>query len=238
MDRAEFASKIDHTLLKPAAAAAEISQLCAEARTHGFYSVCVNPGRVGQAVAELRGSPVETCAVVGFPLGANTARLKLLETEQALRDGARSIDIVMNVGLLQDGARQAVLSELRQAQGLVAKAGTLKVIIETALLSEAQKRVATELVMASGAAFIKTSTGTIPHGGATVADVQLMRAVAGDALRIKASGGIGDLPMALALLDAGADRLGTSRSVALTLALPAAPRPGLTETAARPAASI
>jgi len=220
MDRAQFASKIDHTLLKPVTTAVEISQLCAEARTHGFYSVCVNPARVVQAVTELSGSGVETCAVVGFPLGANTVRLKLLETEQALRDGARSIDIVMNVGLLKDGARQAVLSELRQAQGLVGKDGTLKVIIEAALLTPEEKRTATALVMASGAAFIKTSTGTIPDGGAKVADVQLMRAVAGDALRIKASGGIGDLPTALALLAAGADRLGTSRSVVLTLALP------------------
>lgn len=238
MDQASFARKIDHTLLKPAATATDISQLCTEARLHGFYSVCVNPARVAQAAAELTGSGVEVCAVAGFPLGAHTARIKLLEVEQALRDGARSVDIVMNVGLLQDGARQAVLSELRQAQALVAKDGTLKVIIETALLSPEQKRTATELVMASGASFIKTSTGTIPNGGATAEDVRLMRAVAGDALRIKASGGIGDLPTALALLDAGADRLGTSRSVALTLALPAPARPPPEDTAARPAVRI
>lgn len=238
MDRTEFASKIEHTLLKPAATAAEISQLCAEARQHGFHSVCVNPARVAQAVTELSGSGVETCAVVGFPLGANTSRLKLLEAEQALRDGARSIDIVMNVGLLQDGARQAVLGELRQAQALVAKDGTLKVIIETALLSPEQKRAATALVMASGAAFIKTSTGTIQGGGAKVEDVQLLRAVAGEALRIKASGGIGDLTLALALLAAGADRLGTSRSVALTLALPEPARPVAGHRPHRPDAKI
>ncbi len=239
MNRTAFAAMIDHTLLKPATNAAEISQLCAEARTHGFYSVCVNPSRVAQAAKELSGSGVETCGVVGFPLGANTARLKLLETEQALRDGARSIDIVMNIGLLRDGSRQAVLSELRQAQALVGKDGTLKVIIEAALLSPEQKHTATEIVVASGAAFIKTSTGTIPNGGAKIEDVQLMRAVAGDALRIKASGGISDLPLALALLAAGADRLGTSRSVALTLALPQEPaRPAVAGNVPRRAADI
>ena len=221
LDRVALAKKIDHTLLTANATSQNIVTLCDEAKQHGFFSVCVNPTRVALAVQQLKGSSVLVCTVIGFPLGANATVIKLDETSKALRDGAKEIDVVMNVGRFLDGDYKFVADELAEVRKVVGKHGILKVIVETALLDDRQKEEATRLVMKSGAEFIKTSTGTIPGGGAKTADLQLFRRVAGETLQIKASGEIRDLPTALAMLEAGADRIGASRSVAIVTALPA-----------------
>ncbi len=210
---ADLPRLIDHTLLKPDATAAAIERLCAEAIRHRFHSVCVNGSRVALAAARLADSEVAVAAVVGFPLGATDGDAKRYETEVLIDLGAQEIDMVLNIGRLKDGDDRAVLRELRDvveaADGLV-----VKVILETALLTDDEKRRACSLVVESGARFVKTSTGFGP-AGATVGDVRLLRECVGPSFGVKASGGIRDRATALAMIAAGATRLGTSAGVAI-----------------------
>lgn len=204
---------IDHTLLKPDATLIQIEQLCQEAIAHHFFSVCINPCFVSFAKNLLKESSVKVCTVVGFPLGAQTTATKKYETEDALKNGADEIDMVISIGLLKAGQDQAVLSEI-QSVVQAAQGKTVKVIIETALLTHEEKKRACELSLAAKAHFVKTCTG-FSGGGATVEDVQLMKSVVGNQMQIKASGGIKSKEFAQRLLDAGATRLGTSSGVAL-----------------------
>jgi len=208
-----LASYIDHTLLKPDATKEQIEKLCAEARQHGFFSVCVNGSLVGLARHLLADSEVKVAGVVGFPLGAMSADAKRYEVEAAIDDGAQEIDLVLNIGRLKDGDDQYVLRELRDVVE-AADERTVKVIIETCLLTEPEKIRACHLICDSGAHFVKTSTG-FSAGGATIEDVKLLRQAVGPKFGVKASGGIRDAATALAMIEAGATRLGTSNGVAI-----------------------
>jgi len=218
----ELARLIDHTALKPDTTEARIRTLCEEARRYGFAAVCVNPCYVPLASELLRGSEVAVCTVVGFPLGANRTAIKAAEAEQAIRDGAAELDMVQNIGLLKSGRLREVLEDIRAvvevARAARPPAGRdrilVKVILETALLTDAEKETACRLALEAGADFVKTSTG-FAGGGATVEDVALMRRVVGDRMGVKASGGIRTRAQAEALVAAGASRLGTSAGVAL-----------------------
>jgi deoxyribose-phosphate aldolase len=215
---AALAAIVDHTLLKPDATAAELRRWCDEAREHRFCSVCVNPVNVAFVVEALRGSGVKTCSVVGFPLGAALPEIKAAETTAAVQDGADEIDMVINVGALKDGRNDAVRADIAAVRA-ACRGKVLKVIIETCLLDDAQKRTACQLSIEARADFVKTSTG-FSTGGATVADVALMRDVVGEALGVKASGGVRNWDAAQALLAAGATRLGASSGVALVTGAP------------------
>ncbi len=209
----KLAGKIDHTMLKADADAETIRRYCREARENGFASVCVNTCRVPLAAAELKGSPVKVCCVVGFPLGAMLPTAKAFETAEAVRLGAEEVDMVLNIGALKDRDDTLVREDIR---GVVeAAAGkTVKVILETCLLSREEIIKACELFVEAGADFVKTSTG-FSTGGATVEDVTLMKQIVGDRARVKASGGIRTPEQAEALLQAGADRLGAGNGLAL-----------------------
>jgi len=209
------ASLIDHTLLKPEATASDIRKLCAEARKFAFASVCVNPYWVPLASAELKGSPAKVCTVVGFPLGATTTASKVAETVEAIRAGATEIDMVQNIGELRAGHLEAVEADIRAVVN-AAHAGKaiVKVILETALLSQEQKIAACMTAKVAGADFVKTSTGFGP-GGATAEDVALMRETVGDEMGVKASGGIRTLDDLNKMVAAGATRIGASASVAI-----------------------
>jgi deoxyribose-phosphate aldolase len=213
----QLAAYIDHTVLKPDASVAQIEQLCAEARAHRFFSVCVNGSWVATARHLLDGSDVKVASVVGFPLGAMAGAVKRFETGTAIADGAHEIDVVLNVARLQAGDDEFVLRELR-AVVAAADQRTVKVILETCLLTDAEKVRACQLVVASGAQFVKTSTG-FSTAGATVADVKLMRKTVGPKFGVKASGGVRDVATALAMIAAGATRLGTSSGVAIVKGL-------------------
>jgi len=210
---AQLAAYIDHTVLKADAAVKDIEILCAEAREHHFYSVCVNGSWVGPARHFLEGTDVKVASVVGFPLGAVAADVKRFETEAAIDDGAHEIDVVLNIARLKDGDDKYVLRELIDVAE-AADEHTVKVILETCLLTDEQKVRACKLVVESGAHFVKTSTG-FSTSGATVADVKLMRETVGPKFGVKASGGIRDTKTALAMIAAGATRLGTSASIAI-----------------------
>jgi deoxyribose-phosphate aldolase len=210
---AQFASYIDHTLLRAAATARDIEQLCAEARQHGFWSVCVNGSRVDLACHLLDNSNVKVACVAGFPLGAMSGDAKRLEIEAAIDDGAHEIDVVINIGRLKDGDDKYVLRELRDLVE-AADERPVKVILETCLLTREEKIRACRLAVEGGAHFVKTSTG-FGTGGATVEDVQLMRETVGPEFGVKASGGVRDTQTALAMIAAGATRLGTSASVTI-----------------------
>ncbi len=213
--QAGLAGFIDHTLLKPDAARADIDRLCAEAAEHGFATVCVNPCWVARCADALRGSAVGVCSVVGFPLGANTPSIKAAETRQALADGATEIDMVINVGALKSGDVEWVERDIAGVVAACRTAGAVsKVILEMAYLDESEKVTGCILAKAAGAGFVKTSTGFGP-GGATVADVQLMRRVVGPEMGVKAAGGVRDVTVAKAMIDAGATRVGASAGVAI-----------------------
>lgn len=214
-----LAKFIDHTLLKPEASKADIEKLCREALQHKFYSVCVNGSRVIQARALVEDSDVKVAAVVGFPLGAMDADAKRYETEIAIDHGAEEIDLVLNIGRLKEGDSKYVLRELRDVVE-AADERPVKVIIESCLLTREEKIVACELVVESGAKFIKTSTG-FSTGGATIDDVKLLREHVGPKFGVKASGGIRDTAAALAMIEAGATRLGTSAGIAIVTGLAA-----------------
>jgi deoxyribose-phosphate aldolase len=213
IDTSNIAAYIDHTLLKPDAGSREIEKLCNEARAHHFFGVCVNGSWVETACRILQGSEAKVISVVGFPLGAMCTEAKCREAECAILDGAREIDLVLNLGRLKDGDRSYILNEIKG----VAKAAQgrhLKVIIETCLLSNEEKIQACRLAVDGGAHYVKTSTG-FSTGGATVSDVRLMRGTVGPDIGVKASGGIRDLATAVAMIEAGATRLGASASVAI-----------------------
>jgi deoxyribose-phosphate aldolase len=210
---ADVAGYIDHTLLKPEATREEIEKLCQEARAFNFASVCVNPTWVKECVYSLRGSPVKVCAVVGFPLGATLADVKAYETRRAVFDGATEIDMVINIGALKSGDDATVKRDI----GAVVEAARegcaiVKVIIETALLTDDEKVRACLLAKESGADFVKTSTG-FSKGGATVADIELMRRTVGSEVGVKAAGGVKDLASAREMIAAGATRIGASAGV-------------------------
>jgi deoxyribose-phosphate aldolase len=208
-----IAGVIDHTILKPEATRAEVLKVCQEARQYGFASVCVNPYWVPLVRQELAGSPVKVCTVVGFPLGATSTEAKVAETAGALRDGAQEIDMVINVGALRSGDRLAVEQDIREVVEVSHGAGAIvKVILETALLDDRQKVVASTLAKLAGADFVKTSTG-FSKTGATAHDVALMRSVVGPSIGVKAAGGIRTLADLEAMTAAGATRIGASASV-------------------------
>lgn len=210
-----IASFIDHTILKPDATLAQIEALCAEAREYGFAAVCVNGCWVAQCAQLLRDSQVKVCAVIGFPLGAMAGKAKCFEAGTCIGDGAREIDMVLNIGALKSGRPDLVLSDIRAVAQICHEQGALlKVILETALLSQEEKTAACRLCEEGGADFVKTSTG-FGGGGATVEDVALMRSCVGARVRVKASGGIRDYKTARAMIDAGAARIGASASVAI-----------------------
>jgi deoxyribose-phosphate aldolase len=212
-DSARLAAAIDHTLLKPEAGAADIDRICEEAREHGFAAVCVNGLWIGRVARALDGSGIAPCAVVGFPLGASRPDVVGEEAQVAIAEGAREIDMVMSIGEALAGDWNAVRAGI--ATVLEACGGTpLKVILETCLLNDEQKRLACETCRELGVAFVKTSTG-FSTGGATIEDVRLMREVVGPDMGVKASGGIRDRATAIAMLEAGASRLGCSAGVAI-----------------------
>lgn len=209
----EIARKIDHTLLKAEATQAQLEALCAEARQHGFATVCVNPAWVPLCARLLRGSSTGVCTVVGFPLGATLPEVKAFETSRVVAEGACEVDMVINVGALKSGEHRLVERDVAAVVEAAARAGALtKVILETALLSDDEKVRACVIARVAGADFVKTSTGFGP-GGATVADVALMRRVVGPDMGVKAAGGVRDLHSAQAMIDAGADRIGASVGV-------------------------
>jgi deoxyribose-phosphate aldolase len=208
-----LAGLIDHTLLKPDASQSEIETLCREAAEHHFASVCVNPTWVATCARLLRPSGVTVCSVVGFPLGATTADVKNYETRRAIFDGAREIDMVINVGALKSGNLRVVERDIEAVTGPCRESGALsKVIIEAALLTDEEKITACTLAKAAAADFVKTSTGFGP-GGATAADVALMRRVVGEEMGVKAAGGVRDLDGLRAMVAAGATRIGASAGV-------------------------
>lgn len=213
LPRTAFAACVEHTLLRPDARRADIERLCAEARQHSFHGVCVHGCWTSLAAGLLEDTDIKVITVAGFPLGAMAGDAKRYEVEVAVDDGAHEIDVVINIGFLKDGRNSQVLRELRD---IVESADErpVKVILETALLTREEKIVACDLVVESGAKFVKTSTGFGPSG-ATVEDVRLLRGAVGPEFGVKASGGIRDLATARALLQAGANRLGTSSSVAI-----------------------
>ena len=210
---AGVASMIDHTLLKPDATRANIEDLCREAAQFKFATVCVNPTWVALASRLLAGSGVGVCSVVGFPLGATTADVKGYETQRAIFDGAREIDMVINVGALKSGDLRAVERDLEAVTSPCRSCGALsKVIIEAALLTDDEKITACTLAKAAGADYVKTSTG-FASGGATAADVALMRRVVGAEMGVKAAGGVRDFEGMKAMIAAGATRVGASAGV-------------------------
>ncbi|WP_238134168.1 deoxyribose-phosphate aldolase [Calderihabitans maritimus] len=209
----DIAGLIEHTLLRPEATTAHIEKICREAVEYGFYAVCINPYYVPLAVSILQKTRVKVCTVVGFPLGATTTCVKVTEAREAVAAGAQEIDMVINIGALKSGDFKTVQKDI-EAVVKAAEPALTKVIIETALLDEEEKKEACLLALRAGAHFVKTSTGFGP-GGATVEDVVLMRKVVGSAMGIKAAGGIRELNTARAMVAAGANRIGTSNGVAI-----------------------
>ena len=206
-----IASSIDHTLLKPMAIESDIKKLCQEAKENKFAAVCVNPTHVPLAKYELRSSPVKVCTVIGFPLGANTSESKALETMNAINNGADEIDMVINIGALKDRNYEFVKNDI-SAVVFAAAGKTVKVILETCLLTDEEITKACECAKGANANFVKTSTGFSTEG-ATLNAVETMKKAVGDSMKIKASGGIRDRDTALKYLEAGASRLGTSSGV-------------------------
>jgi deoxyribose-phosphate aldolase len=212
-----LAGMIDHTLLKPEATRQQVEELCAEAKQFGFASVCINPSYVKLCASLLRDTTVKVCTVIGFPLGATSTEAKAFEAEQALRDGARELDMVVNVGMLKSGEDEYVENDIRAVVRAAKRMNALvKVIIETGLLSDEEKVKACLLARRAGANFVKTSTG-FAKGGATAGDIRLMRKVVGAGLGVKASGGVRTKEQALELIESGADRIGASASVKIVL---------------------
>jgi len=208
-----FANYIDHTLLKPNATEAEIHELCTQAAANHFASVCVNPSYVALCAKLLKGTGVMVCTVVGFPLGATTTATKVFETREAIANGADEIDMVIQIGRLKSGDFEYVCNDIR-AVAQASQGRTMKVILETTMLTDDEKVAGCILSKAAGASFVKTSTG-FGGGGATAEDVALMRRIVGAELGVKASGGIRSCADAEKMVAAGANRLGASASVAI-----------------------
>ncbi|MGI8935227.1 deoxyribose-phosphate aldolase [Leptolyngbya sp. BC1307] len=203
----DLAPLIDHTLLAPAATSEQIAHLCDEADRYGFASVCIYPVHVPLAVERLHGKRPQVCTVIGFPSGATTAKVKLYEAQEAVENGATGLDVVINLGWLKMGETNRLHAEIAAIVELTGQ--PVKAILEMALLTRDEKRLAAEICLDAGVSFLKTSTGW--QGGATVEDVQMLRQIGGERIGIKASGGIRTPEQAIALIEAGATRLGTSR---------------------------
>jgi deoxyribose-phosphate aldolase len=207
-------SMIDHTALKPETTKAQIETLCAEAKEYKFASVCVNPTWIETAAALLKGTDVKVCTVIGFPLGATTVETKAFETKDAIAKGATEVDMVINIGALKDKNDELVERDIRAVVDAAKGKALTKVIIESSLLTEEEKVRACELSVKAGADFVKTSTG-FSTGGATVEDIALMRKTVGSDLGVKASGGVRDRAGALAMVEAGATRIGASAGISI-----------------------
>jgi len=208
------AGMIDHTLLKADATEAQIAKLCQEAKEHGFASVCVNPGYVPEAAEALKGTDVRVCTVIGFPLGATSSEAKAAETADAIAKGAAEVDMVVNVGRIKSGNWDYVRSDIAAVVNAARGRALTKVIIETCLLTDDEKIRVCEIAKDAGADFVKTSTG-FSTGGATAADIALMRKTVGPDMGVKASGGIHSTEEAIALIEAGASRIGASAGIAI-----------------------
>ena len=218
--RSELARVIDHTLLKPTATIADIDLLCDEALKYDLWAVCVNPLHVKQAARRLAGSRTVVCSVVCFPLGSCTPEMKLMEARGAIADGAREIDMVSDIGALKSGDTRTYFADINEVAAFCGRSNTLlKVIIECCYLTDEEKVRAARLAEQAGANFVKTSTGFGP-GGATVADVSLLRRALASRTGVKAAGGIGTLAKAMEMIDAGADRIGTSSGARIMEELP------------------
>jgi len=210
----ELAGYIDHTLLKPESTKAQFDKLCEEALKYKFFSVCVNSSWVPYVTKKLRGTGIKICAVVGFPLGAMDSRSKAFEARNAIDAGANELDMVINVGALKSKDYKFVEEDIRAIKRVCRSNTILKVIIETSLLTDDEKVIACEISKKADADFVKTSTGFM-GGGATVADIMLMRRIVGPKIGVKASGGVKDYNQAVALIQAGANRIGCGSSVAV-----------------------
>ncbi len=220
MKREDLARLIDHTMLKPDAVPAEIEQLCDDAIRYHFASVCLNPSYVPLAAAKLAETDIAVCTVVGFPLGATTTTAKVCEAEQALEDGATEIDMVLHIGALKAGQRDIVRDDISAVVDVVHEGGGLvKVIIETALLTDEEKALACRLAREADANFVKTSTGFAAEG-AKIDDVRLMRETVGPRLGVKAAGGIHSYDEAMGMVNAGANRLGASAGIKIVEGAP------------------
>lgn len=204
---------IDHTVLKATTEPKDIIKLCAEAKEHKFFSVCVNGCYVELAAKELKGTDVKVCAVIGFPLGAMSTKAKIFEAKTCIEDGASEIDMVINVGMLKVGETEYVKNEIAAIKEAIGK-NVLKVIIENCYLTDDEKKIATQLCLDAGADFVKTSTG-FGTGGATFEDIMLMKGIVGDKAELKAAGGVRDLATAEKYISLGVTRLGTSSGVEL-----------------------
>jgi deoxyribose-phosphate aldolase len=211
---AEMIQYIDHTLLKPDATLDALAKLGAEAISYGFKAVCVNSGHVAYITGKLQGSSVAVCTVVGFPLGAMQTRAKAFEAENAVAEGAAELDMVLNIGALKSGDLKTVEADIKAVRKVAQSPIILKVIIETGLLTAEEKIKACEITKNAGADFVKTSTG-FSGGGATIEDVALMRETVGQKMGVKASGGIKDWSTAVAMIKAGANRIGTSSGIVI-----------------------
>jgi deoxyribose-phosphate aldolase len=218
VNRRELAAIIDHTELRANAGLVEINKVCDEAAAHGFASVAINPVWTSYCAKRLRGTNVNVNPTIGFPLGANTPHVKIEEAREAVRNGANELDMVINVGGLKSGYTDFVEKEIAEIVAAV-KGIPVKVIIETGYLTNEEKLLACEMSMRAGAAFVKTATG-FGIGGATVEDVQLMRRTVGDLLGVKAAGGIRTYADAIAMVEAGASRIGSSASVDIIAGAP------------------
>jgi deoxyribose-phosphate aldolase len=210
----ELAGMIDHTLLKPEATADQITKLCQEALQYQFKSVCINPFWVPLAAMLLKGSKVNVCTVIGFPLGSIPTEAKAEEVREAVRSGATEVDMVINIGALKSGQYDGVLHDIQAVVHAAKRSTVVKVILETGLLTDSEKVKACELAKEAGADFVKTSTG-FGTGGATVEDIALMRKTVGEKMGVKASGGIRDYETAMAMIHAGANRIGASAGITI-----------------------
>ena len=204
---------IDHTLLKADASKAQIKKLCEEAKEYDFKTVCINPSWIEFAINELKGSDVGVCTVIGFPLGAMTTEAKSFEAADAIEKGASEIDMVLHIGKLKDGDYEYIVKDIKAVKDACGEI-PLKVIIETCLLTDEEKAIASKACIGAGADFVKTSTG-FSTSGATIEDVVLIKEIVGDKAKIKAAGGVRSYEDLLAMVDAGADRIGTSSGVKL-----------------------
>lgn len=219
MTRAELAKLIDHTVLGPETSRAAVEKVCKEAIEHGFIAVCIPPGHVAWARRMLQKADVRLCTVVGFPHGQHTPEVKAFEAERAVAEGAVEVDMVLDVAALKEGDQARVLADIKAVREAAPKPIVLKVILECSLLSESQKTLGAQLAQEASADFVKTSTG-FSSGGATVDDVALLRRTVGAGMGVKASGGIRDYAMALAMIGAGASRIGASKSIAIVAGAP------------------
>ena len=208
---------IDHTILKPEATAEEVKKICSEAKEYGFASVCVNPYYAALVSNELKGTDINTCVVIGFPLGSNTKEIKTLETVQAVKNGAQEVDMVINISALKNKTYEIVKEDIEAVVRAANKRAIVKVIIETCLLTDEEKVKACQIAKEAGADFVKTSTG-FSTAGANSHDVALMRKTVGEEMGVKASGGIRDYDKALEMITAGASRIGVSASIAIVTA--------------------